>query len=153
MDPERVKGDRPSALNDAKKGLTGKRLEARRRAIDQAAAAALSLDVWDELGREHEEEPSPIDQALLLHAHSRVDRLPVGHERELVREAIELGAHVFLTRDKNVLRKRDDFKPCRLLLASPSELAEELVASRAMLATQRLETAHWLVRIFSEFRT
>lgn len=72
-------------------------------------------------------------------------KLPNGMDRELVDAALELGAHVFLTRDKGVLRCAEDFKELGLLIASPLDLIEELAACGAILCLMQPAYAYWPV--------
>jgi hypothetical protein len=52
--------------------------------------------------------------------------LPDGADRDLVLEAQSAGVHVFLTRDRRVLRRTNLTGPAMRVLA-PSEVADELV--------------------------
>lgn len=53
--------------------------------------------------------------------------IPKGGDRDLVREALESGSHVFLTRDRLIRRSAPAFAPLGLLLARPTELLDRLV--------------------------
>lgn len=132
------------SVTDAKRALSAEDSRAREKAIDQITAA-LSLDVWAGL----REEAGVGDAARPRSASDHPDvqralsRVPEGADRELVNEAVRIDAHVFLTRDARVLRCADAMRPHRLLLASPLDVLEELVACGAMDAVMKPETMYW----------
>jgi hypothetical protein len=127
-------------VSDARRALSLGREQQRARAA-RKVAAALAHDVWgDELDRRRS--PLVISSRALRET---LDQLPLGNDRELVRESLDSGAHVFLTRDKGVLRCARLLKPLGLLIASPLDLLEELVSCGAMLAVMRPESMYWPV--------
>jgi hypothetical protein len=61
----------------------------------------------------------------------------------LVSSASRMGLHVFLTRDKGILRHRDALRPFGLLLASPLDIFEELLACGAFHCMLEPRCAYW----------
>lgn len=123
------------ALSDGKRRLTAERQAQRERAFD-AFAAALALVEWSDDLRSTSG-PATLDDAL--------DELPRGADRELVKESVLAGAHVFMTRDAGVLRAREALAPHGLLLASPLDVLEELAASGALHCLLEPRCAYWPV--------
>jgi hypothetical protein len=128
----------PQLLADAKTTLTEERRARRWRALTEFSSA-LSLVA----AGEGVSDPVAFHGPLVLPDRElqRVLRcVPEGGDRLLVQAAVRRRAHVFLTRDKNVLACRHGLKPFGLLLASPGDLLEELVACGAfncLLAPER----------------
>lgn len=58
-----------------------------------------------------------------------LSRMPANMDRELVALAIESGCHVFLTRDKGLLRKADDVAAHWVAVLSPAGLLDALAAA------------------------
>jgi hypothetical protein len=115
-------------LADAKRRLSGQRLAERVNALEQFAAALRLV----ESGDAYIDAPSR-DGLLILprgELSRALERLP-SSDRALIRDAVDLGAHVFLTRDKGVLNCRQELLPFGLLLASPGDLLEDLVSCGA----------------------
>jgi len=132
-------------VKDAKKRqLSAERVESRRHAVGELAAA-LRLDMWadDRQERSRREALTDASGEPLPPSEARLQRLPKGIDRDLVRDAVTMGAHVFLTRDKPLLRHAESIKAHRLLLLSPLDLVEELAACGALLALLKPETAYW----------
>lgn len=115
------------SVDDANKRLTNERCTARVTALNEFASA-LALDLYDD----DEREPAPANLEAGVRSEA-LAKLPDGTDRDLVDTALSLGAHVFLTRDKGVLRCARDFKALGLLIASPLDLIEELAACSAIL--------------------
>lgn len=62
-----------------------------------------------------------------------LDCVPDGNDRALVRDSIATGQHVFLTRDRGILKAAEALRDFGLLLASPQQLIEELSQSGALM--------------------
>ncbi|MEV6887466.1 type II toxin-antitoxin system VapC family toxin [Kribbella sp. NPDC051137] len=109
----------PRSLTDAKRGVTPRFLERRLPAV-QAIAESLAFQFgdWTVTSPSYEGVRPAIGQE---------QGLSVGADRDLVLEAQAISAHVFLTRDREVLEKTRLSGP-RLALLPPSLLADELVA-------------------------
>jgi len=123
----------PRTLTDARRLLSAERREEREGAL-QELASALALDGW----------PEPVAQSLSQDPVAPVlQRIPAGGDRDLVAAALALGAHVYLTRDRKVLTRRDDVFAYGLLLASPIDLLVELGACGALDVLVRPELARW----------
>jgi hypothetical protein len=128
----------PRVLIDAKRKLSQRRLAERAHALDQFAAALrlVGNDDPDGSGSGHQ-------QIRFGHELTRVlDRVP-GSDQPLIRDAVHLGAHVFLTRDKGLLKCRPDLLPFGLLLASPGDLLEHLAACGALHCFCGRHYAYW----------
>lgn len=128
-------------LHDAKRKLTAERRAYRLRALDEFAAALHHVGSGDPAIDE------PIREGLLVRPESELERalarIPVGGDRALVREAVKLRAHVFLTTDKKVLKRRDDLLSFGLLLASPGDLLEVLTAVGALHCLLDARCLYW----------
>lgn len=110
-------------LTDARQRLENDRIVARRHAIDEVAAA-LQLDMWASV---EDPPPAPYPSRATTIA-AAVRRVPSGADRDLIAQAIAFGMHVFLTRDKGLLRLSAELSPCGLWVASPLDLLEDLAA-------------------------
>lgn len=136
----------PESVVDAKRRLTEERIVARTTAVEELAQA-LTLDLYaddDELART--DSSAQRDLPLTLPRTVTEDALaalPDGNDRRLVEAAVQRGAHVFLTRDRGVLRCASLFRPIDLLLASPLDLLEHLSACGAILCLMRPEYLYW----------
>jgi hypothetical protein len=130
------------SIHDAKRTLSTQRQHLRARAIDELAAA-LTLDAWPELGAPRETEQAAHIALPRSAAERLLERLPSGADRDLVIEALGLGAHVFLTRDRGLLTRASDLQRLGLLIASPLDLLEQLAECGALLAVLRPETVYW----------
>jgi hypothetical protein len=115
-------------VNDARRLLATDRRAERVRALEEFAAA---LTVADDL----DGPASPSRDGLLDLPRSAIaaaiGRVPADFDRLLVRTAIEGGVHVFMTRDRGVLRCRDAVRPLGLLIADPESMLEYLAAAGA----------------------
>lgn len=122
----------PETVDEAKRKAPATRTREFEWAVDQTAQALALVSSEEEC-----EPPTDIlgSKALSL--------LPNGDDQLLVSAAHGLGAHVFLTRDRGVLRCRDAVAAHGLLILSPLDLLEELIACGAMHAVFRRETAYW----------
>ncbi|HVV74483.1 MAG TPA: hypothetical protein VHC43_00490 [Mycobacteriales bacterium] len=112
---------------DAKRSLSGERQQERYRALVEFASALSLAASEDDDVRERTPlvlPPKAIDEILL--------RVPAGADRDLVRAAIAVGAHVFLTRDRRVLRAAPFLRPTGTLITSPGGLLEQLAACGAL---------------------
>jgi hypothetical protein len=129
----------PRVLVDAKRKLSQERFAERANALENFAAA-LRL-----VGSEADDAPlSTHAQALKGNAGFRgvLARVPA-EDRPLVADAVELDAHVFLTRDRGVLACRQALRPFGLLIATPGDLLEQLSACGALHCVMVPETAYW----------
>lgn len=110
------------ALDDAKRQMSGPRVQRRVRALAEFGSALEHVD-W-----EYADEDLP---PLFLPARElerALASIPVGGDRRLVGEAVRRGMHVFLTRDKRVLKAASHLRPFGLVLASPLDVLELLCA-------------------------
>jgi hypothetical protein len=84
---------------------------------------------------------------LLVLAESMLERavaeVPAGSDRALISTAARLGLHVFMTRDKGILRSRGTLRPFGLLIASPLDMVEGLVACGAFHCMLEPRYAYW----------
>lgn len=126
-------------ITDAKRVLAAERQLQRARAVDQFAAAL----TYTEMGPCYDSDlalrfslPATVRQAALA-------AIPEGNDRSIVDAALGLDAHVFLTRDRRVLRTAPTVKPAGLFIASPLDLLEELAACGAILCLMAPQYAYW----------
>lgn len=142
------------SIDDARRILEVERRQRRARAVDEFAAA-LRLSAYGDA--DDERDPDPQDPLPLwvppTTRDAALEAVPEGADRELVRLALLGRAHVFLTRDKGVLRARDRLRPLGLLLATPLDLIEELAACGALLCVLRRETNYWPIPTCSDWPT
>lgn len=127
-------------LVDAKRQLSGRNVSERRMALD-AFSSALSLVESGEGELDvatHDGLLVPPDGEL-QHALGRVPST----DRHLVSEAVRMGAHVFLTRDKGVIRAGEFLRPFGILLATPGDVLTELMACGAFHCLWAPEFAYW----------
>jgi len=108
----------PRSRTDAKRVTKPEVLERRLASID-ALALSLAFQTEDWSGQAPSDAPLPV-------AAGTETRLPVGADRELVLEAQAVGAHAFLTRDRQVL-KRTALSGRQMTVTSPSRLTSDLV--------------------------
>lgn len=117
----------PRTLDDARRSLSPQRQTARRRAFEEFTAT---------LAHTGDDTRHPIEAGRLILPPGELDRalrdVPAGGDRALVGDAVRLGAHVFLTTDKGILRCRDKFRAFGLVLATPGDLLEALAATGAL---------------------
>lgn len=122
----------PGVIRDSKrKPLSEMQLAERRQAFDRFVDA---ISLAPATGSEsNDSEPK---RPLLLLPESELERalcdVPAGNDRLLVRHAINNGLHVFMTRDKGVLRSRDSLRPFGLVPATPGDVLELLAGARAL---------------------
>jgi hypothetical protein len=117
-------------LNDAKRELSIERRSGRERALERFARALMFTE-WEydeyeqDVATDYEQEPlfttEATTQSVSPRLQSLINALPNGHDRILVKEAIERNMHVFLTHDRGVLRAAPSARPLGLLIASPVE--------------------------------
>ena len=125
-------------LEDAKSTLTARRRSQRQQAFVEFSSA-LALIEWDE-DRSRELSPLILPETELTRA---LAQMPQGADRGLVEEAVRTGAHVFMTRDNRVLKSHSALRPFGLLVASPSDLLEELCACGALHCLLDRRFAYW----------
>ena len=119
----------PATITDAKRKLTEERWASRLNAFREfVSALQLVSDDPPELDLPSRDGLLVLPERMLEQA---VSEIPPGFDRALVSSAARMGLHVFLTRDKGILRHRDALRPFGLLLASPLDIFEELLACGA----------------------
>lgn len=107
----------PRSLTDARR-VTDRFLDRQTRAVDAIAQSlAFQLGDWSELPPSHGHSPRLLGDET---------NLPYGADRDLILEAQAVGAHIFMTRDRRVLRRVSLSGPV-LKVIPPSELADILV--------------------------
>lgn len=128
----------PRVLIDAKRRMPARRHADKANALEQFAAALRLVGDEDlEVDVVHHEQTT--FGGALTHV---LDRVPAT-DRPLVRDAVELGAHVFLTRDKRLLKCRRELVPFGLLIASPGDVLEHLAACGALHCLCGGHYAYW----------
>ena len=131
----------PSTITDAKRKLTQERRASRLNAFREFVSA-LQL-----VGDDPPELDLPSREGLLVLPERMLERavseIPPGFDRALVSSASRLGLHVFLTRDKGILRHRNALRPFGLLLASPLDIFEDLLACGAFHCMLEPRCAYW----------
>lgn len=129
----------PRVLVDAKRKLSRERRLERANALE-GFAAALRL-----VGSEADEEPASSHARSLkgnLGFRGALEQVPA-EDRALVADAVELGAHTFLTRDRGVLACRPALRPFGLLIASPGDLLEQMAGCGALHCLMVPGAAYW----------
>jgi hypothetical protein len=129
----------PRVLVDAKRKLSEERFYERADALDNFVTA-LRL-----VGSEADDVGAPNHGPLLKgNAGFRrvLSRIPA-EDRPFVADAVELDAHVFLTRDRGVLACRQALRAFGLLIATPGDLLEQLSVAGALHCLLVPETAYW----------
>ncbi|MFD7884892.1 hypothetical protein ACFV3N_20930 [Streptomyces bauhiniae] len=115
------------ALVDAKKSLTAERRHQRELAIERFAEALFFADyeIPDHNSDPDLMQPETVSMGYENHRHAqRLALLPDGHDRMLVMEALDRDIHVFMTRDRGILKNAEVFKEIGLLLVSPGGLCD-----------------------------
>lgn len=115
-------------LNDARSELCERRRRHRRVALEEFARALSLVDGFDDV--------EAGSRGLLTLPASVLERalstVPAGADRDLVAAAHAEGVHVFLTRDRGILRCAGAFRPLGLLIADPATVLELLAECGAM---------------------
>ena len=123
-------------LGDAKRALDARRLGERLQALREFAGALNAVDPNDEC------EPLP-----LILPDSELQRaltsVPAGTDRALVAESARRRMHVFLTRDKGVLRAAAALRPFGLYIGTPLDVLEELTACGALFCLTDPRYGYW----------
>ena len=131
----------PRVFTDAKRKLGEQRRRQRMHAWKEFTAA-LRL-----VGYREPEFPGPSRNGLLWLPDDELawalSTVPGSLDRALVHDAVKLGAHVFLTRDKQVLGTARHFRRFGLHVCSPGDLLEELVACGAFHCLLAPAYAYW----------
>ena len=131
----------PGTVTDAKKKLSQSRRASRVNAFHEFVSALRLVSSGSP------EVDLPSRDGLLVLPESMLERavaqVPAGFDRALVSTAARLGLHVFMTRDKGILRNRDTLKPFGLLLASPLDIVEDLVACGVFHCMLEPRCARW----------
>ncbi|GAA1828400.1 hypothetical protein [Actinomadura chokoriensis] len=131
----------PGTIKDAKKRLPAERRAQRVRAFREFTSALILVSSG----------PSRIDspsrEGLLVLPDSLLEdaatNVPQGFDRILVTSAARMGIHVFMTMDKGILKQRETFRSFGLLLASPLDTFEHLLACGAFHCMFAPRYAHW----------
>jgi hypothetical protein len=124
-------------LDDAKRVLADRHKHERVRALVEFTRALTLMESEDEGGRLPPLLlPTARVEELLLH-------VPAGGDRDLVRAAVVAGAHVFLTRDRGVLRSAERLRSAGLVVTSPGELLGLLAAAGALHCLMGARFAYW----------
>ncbi|WFB87541.1 MULTISPECIES: hypothetical protein [Streptomyces] len=121
-------------LDDAKRELSIERRSEREHALERFARALMFAD-WSEESGERGDLESDYPQDSLFAAEELIQplnatrqsltaALPNGHDRILVTEAVKRGMHVFLTRDRGILRAAPLADRLGLLILSPVEFLQ-----------------------------
>lgn len=128
----------PATIVDAKRRLSGHRRRTRISAFDEFAHAI-------ELVNSDEEEPPAYGLISLPESalEEALRSVPAGWDRILVRQAIDAGEHVFLTRDAKILRCQHQLRPFGLRPAAPGDLLESLLACGAFNCLLLPRCAYW----------
>ncbi len=126
-------------LVDARNKLSAQRLGDRINALEQFAAALRLVGAGD-----YREGNASSARSLQSNSGFRraIAQLP-STDRALVTDAVELDAHVFLTRDQGVLACSHWLLPFGLMIAAPGDLLEELAAYGALHCLMAPEYAYW----------
>lgn len=132
----------PASIRDAKKRLSAERQADRIRAFEEFTSALTLVSSGELSGVD-----PPSREGLLILPDSLLENavanLPQGFDRTLVASAARMGMHVFMTMDKGILRQRAALKSFGLLLASPLDLLEELIACGAFHCMLEPRFANW----------
>ncbi|OHV03431.1 hypothetical protein [Mycobacterium talmoniae] len=124
-------------IDDSKKRNLSEERRLQRRTAWREFRAAIAV-----VGDEDEDR----GETLIL-PRSELDRalssVPAGNDRDLVTDAVRTKVHVFLTRDKGVLRTRKVLWPFGLHIASPQDLLEELAACGALNCLLAPDQLYW----------
>jgi transposase len=107
----------------------------RRRRVSSGLVDALSLGLDGEGGSPESRVPYIPAQVM--------DSLPHGHDRVMVREAFEIGADVFLTIDKGILKRAATLRYQGLVCMSPKMLIEALVEAGLDVTSGPRELGSW----------
>lgn len=128
----------PATVVDAKRRLSADRRRARIRAFEEFAHAI-------ELVNSSEEELLPLGLLSLPESALQValQSVPEGWDRILVKQAIDSGEHVFLTRDVKILRSESKLRPFGLKPATPGDLLEALLACGGFNCLLSPRCAYW----------
>lgn len=115
----------PKTISDSKKGnLRSDRKQMRFDAWHQfCRAISLVSDESDYRGETLDLPKSTLETAL--------QSVPEGNDRTLVSQAVQRKMHVFLTRDKRVLKAESKLRIHGLAVRSPGDLLEDLIAAGA----------------------
>jgi hypothetical protein len=131
----------PQVIHDARGRLSTDELSRRKGAFDEFSSALRLVGSGD---------PSvdrPSREGLLVLPERALQRalatLPAGHDRLLVGDAVRAGVHVYLTRDKAVLRRAPQLTPFGLRLASPLDLLEALIGGGSFHCLLAPQHASW----------
>ncbi|WP_136628991.1 hypothetical protein [Mycobacteroides salmoniphilum] len=127
----------PRTITDSKrKELSPERREQRLTAWREFCAAVRIVADEDEYRGETLILPrSALDRALA--------EVPAGNDRELVAGAVRDKVHVFLTRDRGVLKAGKALRPFGLHITSPQDLLEDLACCGALSCLLEPEHLYW----------
>lgn len=121
----------PSVIHDSKrKPLSDLETAKRRHALDRFTEALTLAPTYSGNAE------GVVAPGTLLLPNAELERallsVPAGNDRQLVRHAIKKGMHVFMTRDRGVLRSRSALRPFGLVPATPGDLLELLAEAGAL---------------------
>lgn len=116
------------SLRDSKRGRVGSERASRNRNGWLEFYKALTHGGYHE-GDEHQDPMVVLPSRIVDTA---IDAIPIGGDQRMVRAALLDGAHVYLTRDKKVLRARAMVRPLGTSILTPGELLEELLLCGAL---------------------
>ncbi|MFJ2551541.1 hypothetical protein [Microbacterium sp. NPDC087591] len=109
------------SLRDSKRRKLAPHLDQRNRKAWTEFYSALTHSPY------HSEDRTDAAQRLPSRLIDRViDAVPAGGDQRMVRAALNDGAHVYLTRDKRVLRASDQLRPFGLSAMTPGDLLDAL---------------------------
>jgi hypothetical protein len=131
----------PGTIKDAKKRLPVERRTQRVQAFREfTSALSLVSSGFARIDSPSREGLFVLPDSLLEDA---ATNLPQGFDRILVTSAARMGMHVFMTMDKGILKRRETFRSFGLLLASPLDIFEHLLACGAFHCMLAPRYAHW----------
>lgn len=127
----------PETITDAKRSLGERRMSQRVTAFREFANAIRVIEAHDD-GREAPPLVLP-DSAL----YAALRTVPPGGDRRLIESALRASMHVYLTRDKRLCKAGRAFRSFGLLVSSPLDLLQELVAAGALFCLVDPRWAYW----------
>lgn len=116
---------RQSLRDSKKRAIPPERDQRNRRGWDEFYRALTHGSYHDDNAKKRPTiSPSLLDEVLRM--------IPAGGDQKMVRAALLENAHIYLTRDKHVLRAQPWLRPFGLSLLTPGELLEELSSYGAL---------------------
>lgn len=128
----------PATITDARKGRVRPDRQLRRAEAFAQFTAAITL-----VGGDYAPPPGPPKLPLRV-LEDALHAVPEGGDRNLVRQAVKIGAHVFLTCDLKVLKAAEQVRPFGTVLASPQDMLELIAAAGGLWCLQNPRAhLHW----------